>query len=197
MVFKIVKQDNSGPGIARNTGIQNADFDYIAFLDSDDMWDKCHLDTLLSKQKELDADLVCTSKDIRLEKIKTITLKNLLFRCLVQSSTPLIRKSVLEVNQFRDGKRYSEDYDLWLRIAVTGARMFLLPVIDVSSCDGKASYGDSGLSKKLWLMEKNELENYKFLFNVHSVFLGLYVCATVFSLLKFMLRVIKTFCRKR
>lgn len=35
--IKVIHQDNSGPGIARNTGIKNASGDYIVFIDSDDV----------------------------------------------------------------------------------------------------------------------------------------------------------------
>ncbi|MCR5612478.1 glycosyltransferase family 2 protein [Treponema sp.] len=195
--FKIIRQKNGGPGKARNTGIQNSDCDYIAFLDSDDIWEKSHLNILLSKIKELNADFVCTSKNIKITDTKKITLRKMMFRCLVQSSTTLIKKTILEKNQFRDGKRYSEDYDLWLRIADDGACMYLLPVIDVHSCDDKEMYGESGLSKNLWHMEKNELENYRFLLNTHSVSVFLYICAVVFSMFKYILRIIKTFIRKR
>ena len=35
---RILKQDNKGQGAARNFGIKNACFNYISFLDADDIW---------------------------------------------------------------------------------------------------------------------------------------------------------------
>ncbi|MBB5533980.1 glycosyltransferase family 2 protein [Rhizobium giardinii] len=43
--IKVIKQPNAGPGGARNTGLDNvpAQTDFVAFLDSDDVWTKDHL----------------------------------------------------------------------------------------------------------------------------------------------------------
>ena len=34
----LYKSEHKGPGAARNLGIKNSQFDYIAFIDSDDIW---------------------------------------------------------------------------------------------------------------------------------------------------------------
>jgi len=46
--IKIIEQENQGVSAARNTGVHNAKYDYIAFLDGDDEW----LPEYLSKMKE-------------------------------------------------------------------------------------------------------------------------------------------------
>lgn len=56
----IINQENAGPGIARNTGIENAEGEYIAFLDADDIFlDENALEKMYTIAKENDADLVC------------------------------------------------------------------------------------------------------------------------------------------
>lgn len=47
--FRFLETDvNSGPGIARNVGIESAKGDYIAFLDSDDLWENNFLEEMLN-----------------------------------------------------------------------------------------------------------------------------------------------------
>lgn len=35
--IKVIHQENAGPGLARNKGIENASGDYVVFIDSDDV----------------------------------------------------------------------------------------------------------------------------------------------------------------
>ena len=190
--YRILSQKNAGPGIARNLAIKNAEADILAFLDSDDVWEQTHLSTLIDFFDNNDIDLVCTTKNLNVSKQITVTLKKLLFRCYIQSSTLLAKKEILIKTHFREAKRYSEDYDLWLRLAAENRKIVFLPIKDVRNCDNKNSFGVSGLSKNLWKMEKNELENYIYLLKNSHINMFLFILATDFSLIKYFLRIIKT-----
>lgn len=57
--LKILKQDNSGPGIARNKGLEIANGEYIAFLDADDLFeDSQALEKMYNLAKSTNADMV-------------------------------------------------------------------------------------------------------------------------------------------
>jgi glycosyltransferase involved in cell wall biosynthesis len=66
---KIVDQENQGVSVARNNGVINAQYDYVAFLDADDEWEP----TYLEKMKEVvskfpNAGMYCSAgyyKDVK------------------------------------------------------------------------------------------------------------------------------------
>ena len=57
--IKLLHLKNGGPSYARNKGIEIATGQYIGFVDADDYIDKDMFNLMLSKQKEIDADVVC------------------------------------------------------------------------------------------------------------------------------------------
>ena len=44
---RIISQSNHGQSVARNKGIQSASGAFVAFLDADDTWDTCHLESMI------------------------------------------------------------------------------------------------------------------------------------------------------
>ena len=57
--IKVYHQENSGPAIARNKGLEMATGDYIFFVDSDDYIHPETFDYLLKELKKYDADISC------------------------------------------------------------------------------------------------------------------------------------------
>ena len=58
--IEVFRQENAGPGAARNAGIARATADYIAFLDADDEWRKFYLENALTAIESSDAAVVGT-----------------------------------------------------------------------------------------------------------------------------------------
>lgn len=56
--IKIITQENSGAGLARSTGLQNATGKFVIFVDSDDYLHSTAIEKCLAAQKENNADLV-------------------------------------------------------------------------------------------------------------------------------------------
>ncbi len=56
--LKIIHQENAGPGIARNNGIQHTKGEFIIFLDSDDFFRPEMLEKMVQKAEEDDSDIV-------------------------------------------------------------------------------------------------------------------------------------------
>jgi glycosyltransferase involved in cell wall biosynthesis len=205
--LKLLKQNNRGPGIARNRGIKNSKGKYIAFLDADDIWRSNKLEIQMRYLQE-DTNLKMigslTNNNIseKEPKIEYISFRRLLFSNVFTTSTVIIEKEILEKEDVMSIKsNWSEDYFLWMQI-VKHYKAALLRSSLVIYENHKRCFEKSGLSAKLIEMEKGELWNYKELFkrNYYSSndlinFLW-YILLYCYSILKFIRRIIITLIKK-
>jgi glycosyltransferase involved in cell wall biosynthesis len=127
--IKYIKLDkNQGVSYARNTGIKESSGEYIAFLDSDDIWlpDKLQAQYYAFKETKL---LVCHTNEFwyrgdrfinqakRHARFGGMIFDKVLDFCRISPSSVAIHKSVFETcGMFDESMRVCEDYDLWLRI---------------------------------------------------------------------------------
>ncbi len=130
----IINKKNYGVSYSRNIGIKFAKGSYIAFIDSDDIWESKKLSTQLKIMNNAKADISYTSYKVIDEKDKTIGTRNvsseinykkLLKYCEIGLSTVIIKKKFLKKNKFPNIKT-QEDFALWLVLIKKGLKF--LPI---------------------------------------------------------------------
>ena len=77
--LKLVHQENAGPGVARNRGMQEATGEFIIFLDSDDFFHKEMLEKMVAKPKKMDRIWLCVEFVCLTIEVKKFTKK----KCLI------------------------------------------------------------------------------------------------------------------
>jgi len=128
-IHLLCNEKNSGAAFSRNRGIAASKGEYIAFLDSDDVWRFDKLEKQLSLLEESKADMVCSSYSIIDEDGESrcsdflvpsiVNFSTMKRRNLIGCSTVLIRRSSLGEHRFRS-EYYHEDYALWLELLKEG-----------------------------------------------------------------------------
>ena len=129
-----LRQNNAGPGAARNLGAQRATGKYLAFLDSDDLWFPWTLETFRDIAANERLAMVCgrvhqyteAAEFLHVHRTPLRTkvfpdyLASWLFRYSVGSGMVIIRRDAfLEMGGFTDQSVNMEDHDLVIRLGIS------------------------------------------------------------------------------
>ncbi|WP_291098303.1 MULTISPECIES: glycosyltransferase family A protein [unclassified Empedobacter] len=184
----ILTQENSGPSVARNNGINHSTCDWIAFLDSDDYWEFNNLKIAKIFLDKNSFNLIGGSK-LEID-YKEISFKDLMYKNYFQTSTTFVKKEWIKKYPFNEKQKYSEDYRSWLLISSETKACVVGGYISNPVISRNFAFTGGGLSSKLWEMEKGEINNYVNLFKLKkiNVFMLIKVCS--YSFLKFIRRLI-------
>ncbi len=141
--FKLLQKTNGGLPSTRNEGMKMSKGDFIAFLDSDDLWEKDKLLHQIQVVEDKNADVVFSnSQFFNSEKQLEDTIFNQQELTIYDflggnpipgcaSSIMINRKLIEKVGFFNNDMRSSEDLDYLFRAALVGCSFQGSPNVDV------------------------------------------------------------------
>lgn len=183
-----LKKNNGGPAYPRNLGINNAKGEWIAFLDSDDIW---HLDKLkiqIEVINQTNFQFCCTSAkdfissqdlfashDYKKIKYKYFNFFNILLKNRIPTSSVLIKSPLAKQFSFNQDKRYiaREDFIFWLNCheIITKSIKINLPLVgyrksfnQISKNKFKLIYNHFFVLKNYYLISGKKMSFFKALF---------------------------------
>ncbi len=159
---RLVCTDNRGVAAARNLGVAQAHGDWIAFLDSDDLWQPAKLAVQMVFVEASPDTQICQTEEIWIRNAVRVNPRAYhrkphgdvflpsLERCLVSPSAVMMRRRLFErVGGFDESLPACEDYDLWLRISRTTP----IARLDEALVIKRGGHADQ-LSRRHWGMDR-------------------------------------------
>lgn len=194
IIYEYIKKDkriklfstskNSGhPSEPRNISLSNANGDYVAFLDSDDIWLPNKLEEQYNFIKEKNANLICSYCHIIKENgeftNRILKTKNnssyfdMLRRYELISPTIFCTKSVAKMLNFPNCEK--EDYIAWLEITKKGINILSTQTINALYRENKNSRSGNKIKmiKIQWRIYRN-IENINFIRSITLLVIYIY-----------------------
>lgn len=157
---------NMGVSYARNFAIKRAKGEYLAFLDSDDVWEPNKLSEQINFMKEYNSK-ICQVGEIWIRNGKRVNPMKKhqkpsgeifipsLKLCLVSPSAVMIHQAVFsDIGLFDENLTVCEDYDLWLRASLK-YKVLLMDKYLIKKNGGH----DDQLSRKFWGMDRFRIQS--------------------------------------
>lgn len=197
--IKLVFLDiNVGAGSARNAGWALASQPYVAFLDADDAWHFRKIEIQYGYMAAV-PDVVLCGHGFRLLKqgvlpywevnrgeVQAVSKWAMLMSNRFVTPSVMIKRNI--GHRFIERQRYMEDHMLWLRVVCSGERVIKLPI--ALAAIYKDPFGVTGLSSRVWLMERSDLGNYRRLYRDGCINAAQLAVLVTYSMLKYVRRLV-------
>lgn len=149
---------NAGPGVCRNAGWEAARCEFVAFLDSDDVWQSQKIEVQLDLLRRRTTAVLVAGRQVRISSEESLPAVGrhipvrVLPRIRMLAHNPIGTSTVM-VRRVVEGRfprtRFAEDYHLWIELAFEGE----IVLFDIPLAAGfKRPVGESGLSSHIWRM---------------------------------------------
>ncbi|MFA6549198.1 MAG: glycosyltransferase [Candidatus Margulisiibacteriota bacterium] len=164
--FELIVVEKEGVSAARNFGVSVSNGKYIAFLDSDDLWEKRKLEKQLKYLKDHPEFKICYTNETwirngahlnqlkRHQKYHGLIFDKCLPLCIISASSILMERAVFDaLGGFDESLPVCEDYDLWLRLALR----YPIAYLDEKLIIKRGGHPDQ-LSHRYWGMDRFRIQ---------------------------------------